>query len=173
MSTPKRRNARDENERIKKGEVPGERCCGCKNHVNVDARNKLTRGCGVTDASVRDSRVLEEMLDEDNGGEGVWADSAYSSRETEKKLKEKGYGSHINRKGSENKTLGRWAKHANSICSVAGVRVEHVFGARSNDMGGRLLRSIGVVRAGACIGLKNLAYSMRRLVYLEEAVSGG
>ena len=34
----------------------------------------------------------------------------------------------------------------------------------------RLLRSVGIVRARAHIGLKNLAYNMRRLVYLEGAV---
>ena len=35
-------------------------------------------------------------------------------------------------------------------------------------MGGTLVRSIGLVRAKARIGLKNLAYNMRRLVYLER-----
>ena len=75
VSVPKQRNTRDENERIKKGEVPGEwnerRCAqkdtearwtkkrgtsyyGYKNHVNVDAENKLIRGYEVTDASVHD-----------------------------------------------------------------------------------------------------------------------
>ena len=48
------------------------------------------------------------------------------------------------------------------------VRVEHVFGAQSNDMGGTLVRSVGLVRAKARIGLKNLAYNMRRLVQLER-----
>jgi hypothetical protein len=43
-----------------------------------------------------------------------------------------------------------------------------VFGAQSNDMGGTLVRSIGLVRAKARIGLKNLAYNMRRLVQLER-----
>lgn len=47
-------------------------------------------------------------------------------------------------------------------------RVEHVFGAQANDMGGTLVRSIGLVRAKARIGLKNLAYNMRRLVQLER-----
>ncbi len=47
-------------------------------------------------------------------------------------------------------------------------RVEYVFGAQSNDMGGTLVRSIGLVRARARIGLKNLAYNMRRLVQLER-----
>ncbi len=35
-------------------------------------------------------------------------------------------------------------------------------------MGGTLVRSIGLVRAKARIGLKNLAYKMRRLVQLEH-----
>ena len=35
-------------------------------------------------------------------------------------------------------------------------------------MGGTLVRSIGLVRARARIGLKNLAYNMRRLVRLER-----
>jgi hypothetical protein len=38
------------------------------------------------------------------------------------------------------------------------VRVEHVFGAQTNDMGGTLVRTIGLVRAKAKIGMKNLAY---------------
>ena len=72
---------------------------------------------------------------------------------------------YVHRKGSRNNPLGRWAKYANRIYS--GVRVEYVFGAQSNDMGGRLLRSIGIKRARVNIGLKNFAYNMRRLVYLE------
>ena len=64
--------------------------------------------------------------------------------------------------------------YANRIYSVARVRVEHVFGAQSNDMGGRLVRSIGIRRAKANIGFKNLAYNMRRLTYLEgEGVQCG
>lgn len=39
--------------------------------------------------------------------------------------------------------------------------MEHVFGSQAN-MGGTLVRSIGVMRKRARIGLKNLAYNMRR-----------
>ncbi len=192
VSVPRQRNTRDENKKIKKGEVPGEwkqnpskgaqkdtdarwtkkrgtSYYGYKNHVNVDAHHKFIRDYGITDASVHDSRVFEGILDERNSGNGVWADSAYRSAETERKLREKGYRSHVHRKGSRNKPLGKWAKLANRIYSGIRVRVEHVFGAQSNDMGGRLLRSVGIKRAKANIGLKNLAYNMRRLVYLEGA----
>jgi len=44
----------------------------------------------------------------------------------------------------------------------------HIFGAQSNEMGGTLVRSIGLIRAKARIGLKNLSYDMRRLVQLER-----
>lgn len=47
-------------------------------------------------------------------------------------------------------------------------RVEHVFGAQANDMGGTLVRTIELVRAKANIGMKNLAYNMRRLVLLRR-----
>ena len=41
-------------------------------------------------------------------------------------------------------------------------------GPQNNDMGGTLLRSVGLARAKARIGLKNLAYNMRRLVQLDR-----
>jgi len=46
-------------------------------------------------------------------------------------------------------------------------RVEQGFGAQSNDMGGMLPRCIGIARAKARIGLKNLACTMRRAVQLD------
>ena len=42
-------------------------------------------------------------------------------------------------------------------------------GAQSNDMGaGRCCVAVGLARAKARIGLKNLAYNMRRLVQLDR-----
>ena len=72
------------------------------------------------------------------------------------------------RKGRRNKPLSEREKQGNKTRSSVRVRVEHVFGAQSNDMGGTLVRSVGLVRAKARIGLKNLAYNMRRLVQLER-----
>ena len=105
---------------------------------------------------------------------GVWADSAYRSAEIEAVLKEKGLRSRIHRKGRRNKPLSEREKRGNKTRSSVRVRVEHVLGAQSNDMGGTLVRSVGLVRgvglvrAKARIGLKNLAYNMRRLVQLER-----
>ena len=76
--------------------------------------------------------------------------------------------SRIHRKGHRNKPLNEREKRGNETRSKVRARVEHVFGAQSNDMGGTLVRGIGLVRAKARIGLKNLAYNMRRLVQLER-----
>ena len=61
----------------------------------------------------------------------------------------------------------------NKTRSKVRARVEHVFGAQSNDMGGTLVRSIGLMRAKAGIGLKNLTNNMRRQVQLESLAMAG
>ena len=76
--------------------------------------------------------------------------------------------SHIHRKSKRGKPLTEQAKGSNRTKSSVRVRVEHVFGAQANDMGGTLVRTIGLVRAKAKIGMKNLAYNMRRLGQLRR-----
>ncbi len=122
-------------------------------------------GHAICPTAVHDSQVVEDILDPDNTASDVWA-SAYRSAEIEAKLKEKGLNSRIHR--HRFKPLSEREKLGNKARSKVRARVEHVFGAQSNDMGGTLVRSIGLVRARARIGLKNLAYNMRRLVQLER-----
>ena len=191
VSVPTQHNRRDENTTIKADDTPqdwaskpaklcqkdvdarwtkkhGKSHYGYKNHINVDRRHKLVRRYHVTDASVHDSQVVEVILDANNTASDVWADSAYRSVEIEEMLAGKGLTSRIHRKGRRNKPLTKREEQGNSTRSKIRVRVEHIFGAQSNDMGGTLVRSIGLVRAKVRIGLKNLTYNMRRLVQLEH-----
>ena len=105
-----------------------------------------------------------------NTGSGVWADAAYRSQEMEAKLRDRKLKIHIHRKGKRGTPLTEQAGRANRTKStsraIVRVRVEHVFGAQANDMGGTLVRTIGLVRARARIGMKTLAYNMRRLCQL-------
>ena len=94
------------------------------------------------------------------------ADSAYRSAETEARLAEHGLRSRIHRKARRNRPLSQREQQGNKSRSKIRARVEHVFGALTNDMGGTLVRSIGIARAKTRIGLKNMAYNMRRMVYL-------
>jgi IS5 family transposase len=98
----------------------------------------------------------------------VWADPAYRSEEMEAKLRARGLTSRIHRKGKRGKPLSEKGKASNRTKSAVRARVEHVFGAQTNDMGGTLVRTIGLVRATAKIGMKNLAYNMRRLAQLHR-----
>ena len=61
--------------------------------------------------------------------------------------------------------MGVRVNHAKSRIRA---RIEHVFGAQQNAPGGRIVRTIGIVRARAKISLQNLAYNIRRLVTLER-----
>jgi IS5 family transposase len=191
VAVPRNHNTRDENAAIKGGEVPedwkakpakrsqkdvdarwtkkhGKSHYGYKNHVNVDRMHKLVRRYHVSDAAQHDSQAVDHLLMRGNTGSGVWADAAYRSEEMEAKLRARQLKSHIHRKGKRGKPLTEQAKGSNRTKSTVRVRVEHIFGAQTNDMGGTLVRTIGLVRAKAKIGMKNLAYNMRRLCQLRR-----
>ena len=128
----------------------------------------LARCTRWTATPSHDNHALEVILDANNTASNVWADSACRSADIEKLLKEKGLSSRIHYKAHRNKPLTKRQEQGNKIRSKVRVRVEYIFGAQSNDMGGTQVRSIGIIRAKARIGLKNLAYNMRRLVQLEN-----
>ena len=64
--------------------------------------------------------------------------------------------------------LSKAHERANRQKSKIRARVEHVFGAQQTSPGGRLVRTIGIMRAKAKIGLQKLAYNIRRPVTLER-----
>ena len=194
VPAPRQRNSRDENAAVKAGETPpdwetnpaknrqkdkdarwtkkhGRAHFGYKNHINIDRRHKLVRRYDVTTASVHDSQKLEDVLDPNNTASGVWADSAYRSKETEAMLDDRMMKSHIHRRGSRGKPLTPRQEAANKTRSKVRARVEHVFGTQHTSMGGKFVRTIGITRAKVKIGMQNLAYNMRRLVVLERAAT--
>jgi IS5 family transposase len=134
----------------------------------VDKVHKLIRKWDATDASMHDSQKLDDLLDLCNPGKGVWADSAYRSAQIEADLKAKGLRSRIHRRAARNRPLSERQKSANTTRSKVRARVEHVFGHQQNSMGGKIVRSIGIVRARFKIGMMNLGYNIRRLVLLKR-----
>ncbi len=140
---------------------------GYKDHISVDVEHGFVRQYSVTDAAVHDSQALADILDEDNEGDEVWADSAYRSVLIEWFLTLLNWRSKIHEKGYRNHPLTKQQKENNREKSKIRAKVEHVFGAWVNEMGGKLVRSIGIERARANLGLRNLAYNVKRYVYLE------
>jgi len=131
-------------------------------------KHKLIRSFEVTTASTHDSNVFEELLDENNSSRDVWADAAYRSEEKLAELKERGFREHIQRKGCRNKKLTDWERKGNHSRSRVRSRIEHVFGVQAKRAGILLIRTIGLVRARAKIGLRNLAYNLDRYSLLVQ-----
>jgi IS5 family transposase len=194
VPVPKQRNSRNENDTVKAGQTPagweekpaklrqkdrdarwtkkhGQSYFGYKNHVNTDAKHKLIRRYAVTDAAVHDSQKLKELLSRANTSSDVFGDSAYSSAETEVALKAEGFKSRIHRRGRRNHPLSEAQVKANRKKSRIRARIEHVFGAQQTAAGGRLVRTIGIMRARVKIGLQNLVYNIRRLVTLDKVAA--
>ena len=191
VSAPKQRNTREENETVKAGETPehwqkepaknaqkdkdarwtkkhGKSFYGYKNHIDADKTHKLIRTWDATDASVHDSQKLDDLLDTNNTGRTVWADSAYRSAEIEAKLAAKGLKSRVHLKGVRGRPLSETEKATNTARSEVRARVEHIFGHQENSMGRKVVRTIGMARARFKIGMMNLGYNVRRLVQLER-----
>ena len=94
VKAPIQRNSREENARIKEGDVPGEwsdekksqkdtdatwtkkhgkHHYGFKNHIKIDAGSKLIDEFEVTTACVHDGQVLLELLDETDQHQPLYA----------------------------------------------------------------------------------------------------
>ena len=124
------------------------------------------RGYAVTDASVHDSQVFEDLLDENNSSAAVYADSAYRSEESIQRLAELGFREHLQRKGCKNRKLTKWEQQGNRTRATTRSRIEHVFGAQAMVGRNLILRCIGMIRAMVKIGLRNLAYNINRYALL-------
>jgi len=190
VEAPRQRNSREENRQIKEGQTPegwseqkkrqkdtdarwtkknGQNHYGYKNHINVDVKHKLIRDYEVTPASVHDSQVFEDLLDEDNRSRDVWADSAYRSEEKVEELKKRKYREHLQRKGCRHKKLTEREARGNRTRSRIRSRVEHVFGVQAKRAGNLIVRAIGLIRVKAKVGLRNLAYNLDRYCMLVGA----
>ena len=123
----------------------------------------------VTAASVHDSQVFDELLDQSTDDEGkkraAYADSAYRSKDQEERLQTNGIESQVCEKGTRGNPLTEEQQASNRKKSKTRSRVEHVFGAQA-QMGGHVVRTIGIARARVKIAMMNLAYNMRRFVLL-------
>ena len=88
--------------------------------------------------------------------------------EFEAGLAEVGRKSRIHRRPVRNRPLTERERQGNTTRSRVRARVEHVFGHQASAMGGKLVRTIGLVRAKAKVGMQNLAYNMSRFVHLKR-----
>jgi transposase, IS5 family len=186
---PRQRNSREENARIKAGEVPQalqdqpkvkahkdldarwtkknhQTHYGYKDHVKVDVKDKLILKAVVTAASVHDRQALHELIDE--GDRVVYADRAYSGAPIEEALAAKNVEPQINEKATHGHPLSEEQKASNREKSRTRSRVEHVFAQMSGSMKALYQRCIGMARNAACLMLTNLVYNLLRFAQIKR-----
>lgn len=145
---------------------------GYQNHLSADRRHRLIRKWQVTDAAAHAGARLGELLDPTNTASQVWADTAYRSRKNEALLKARLLVSRIHRKKPADRPMPSRTARANARKSAVRAQVEHIFAEQKARMG-LFVRTIGLARATTKIGLANLVYNMRRLVWLERRTVPG
>jgi IS5 family transposase len=196
VEVPRQRNTREENQQVKVGQVPSSwqdnpnklaqkdtdarwtkknatNFYGYKNHVKADTGSKLIVKYLVTDASVHDSQALDALLDERDKGQEFYADSAYTGENAEKVYTKNEVTNKVHEKGYKNKPLTEGQRISNKAKSKIRARVEHIFGFVENSMNGSFIKTIGIKRAKAKIGLMNIVYNICRCVQLKTVVSMG
>jgi IS5 family transposase len=190
IEVPKQRNSREENKQIKNGETPKSfdenpnkkkqkdldarwtkknnvSYYGYKNHVKVDAKSKLIVKYEVTDASVHDSQILDNLLDKKDKEEDFYGDSAYRGQKQQEIISQKEMIDKTCKKGYKNNPLTHQDNAINKEKSRVRSRVEHVFGFMEGSMNGMNLYAIGIKRVQGIVGLMNLTYNMFRKIQLQ------
>ena len=140
---------------------------GYKNHVSIDRRHGLIRRWTATDAAAHDGARLGELIDQENTARDLWADTSYRSAKNEDLLRERRLVSRIHRKKPRGRPMASRTRRANARKSAVRSSVEHVFAYQKGPMG-LVVRTIGMARARVKIGLANLAYNLRRYVWLDS-----
>ena len=137
---------------------------GYQSHVSIDSRFGFIRRWAATDAAAYEGRRLRQgLLDKSNTASGVWADTAYRSAANETFLNKNGFVSHIHRKKPKGRAMSDTMRRANNATKIR-ARVEHVFAERM----GLFIRTIGIARATTKIGMANLIYNIKRLIFLRN-----
>jgi IS5 family transposase len=139
---------------------------GYKNHLGIDRGHGFIRRFTVTHAARHDGSQLGAVLDANNTASGVWADTAYRSKANVEMLDRRGLVPEFQRAKPRGRPMPAHISRGNATRARVRSLVEHVFATEKRRMG-LVVRSIGLVRATARITLANLAYNMRRLVWIE------
>lgn len=141
---------------------------GYQNHVSIDREYGLIRRWDATDAAAYEgARLREGLLDKTNTARAVWADTAYRSKANEDFLDKNGFVSRIHCKKPPGKPMPETTRRANAIKSKVRSGVEHVFAVQKDRMD-LFIRTIGIARATVKIGMANIVYNMKRLVFLDR-----
>lgn len=82
-------------------------------------------------------------------------------------MEKNGFVSHVHRKKPKGRVMPEAMRRANNVKSKIRSKVEHIF-AEQKDRMGLFIRTIGIARATVKIGLANIVYNIKRLIFLRR-----
>ncbi len=85
-------------------------------------------------------------------------------------MEKNGFRSQVHRKKPKGRPMPEATRRANAAKSTVRSRVEHVF-AEQKDRMGLFVRTIGIARAKVKIGMANLVYNFKRLVFWQRTAA--
>jgi len=140
---------------------------GMKVHVATDQQGRA-HGVAVTDASVHDSQVMDELLHGDETE--VYGDKAYASAKRKQEFEEQGITCRINRKARRGKKLTCADKSFNTKSNRTRAKVEHLFGVVKHLWGYKKVRYRGIDKNAAQVftlmALANLYLARKQIAAL-------
>lgn len=184
VEVPRQRNPKEENQQIKKGEVPASwksqprklaqkdtdarwtvkrrrAYYGYKNSIVGGNSDHFIHGYVVAPATAHDSKIIPQCYFQADGpGTEAYGDSAYTHRDIAEKLVRAGIEPRIHEQRLAGNELSEAQKESNRIKSKVRARIEHRFGRMRTTLKGLAIRSIGLVRCRAAVGLLNLVYNL-------------
>jgi len=147
---------------------------GHKNHLGIDRAHGFISRFTVTHAARHHGSQLGAVLDPNNTASGVRVGdrrlaeghTAYRTKPNLDALERRGLVPEFRRAKPRGRSMPAHIARGNATRARVRSLVKHVFAAEKRRMG-LVVRSIGPVRATARITLANLAYNMRRPVWIE------
>ena len=140
----------------------GQKYYGYKNHAKVDAKSKLIKKAVTTSAEQHDSIPTKLLVDNDDRGQELHADSAYIGKNVKSVMRKHQMEDRVIKRSVRGKKLGKKQETVNRKNSKTRVRVEHVFGYCELNLHGMFSRVVGLARNAARNTLTNLVYNVCR-----------
>ena len=128
----------------------------------MDKGSKFIKKGVTTNASVHDSKPVKELVDENDRGEDLFADSAYIGKGVKRVMRKFGMKDKVIKRNTRGKKISKWQETINRKNSKLRVRVEHVFGYMEECLHGMSSRVVGFARNAAYNTLTNLVYNLCR-----------
>lgn len=187
IEAPKRKNTKEQREKLKKGEIPEEwndeehsqklrqrdtdatwtikgkeAHFGYKNTIKADLESKLISDYNVTTDSINDLTAAKGIFTEND--KVAYGDAAYPSLKLPENVENQ-----ICESPTKNHPLTEEQKKRNHKKAKLRCRVEHIFAGMVQMVGGTTIRCKNMLRAIFNISMLNLIYNMRRVLSIEKA----